>query len=62
MGYKKQGAKNRVIVIQKEKKQSVFLHPAFCNPYFGPFFEGSKTDPCFQNKNIGRRLTEQVCT
>ena len=49
MGCKMQGAKNRVIVVQKEKRpgcffsfwitMTLFLHPAFCNPYFGPFFK-----------------------
>ena len=45
MGCKKQGAKNKVIVIQK-----VAPH----------IFSGSQTDPCFQNKNSGCRLTGQV--
>ena len=39
--------KNRVIVIQKEKK---------------PFFSGSQTDPCFQNKNSGCRLTGRLAS
>ena len=30
-----------------------FLHPSFCNSYFGHFFTGSQTDPCFLNKNSG---------
>ena len=29
-----------------------------CN--FRPFFSGSQTDPCFQNKNSGCRLTGRV--
>ena len=40
----------------------VFLHPDFCNPYFEPFFSSSQTDPCFQNKNSGCRLTGRVGT
>ena len=39
---------------------TLFLHLAFCNPYFWPFFSGSQTDPCFQNKNSGCRLTGQI--
>ena len=39
----------------------VFLHPAFCKPYFGRFFTGWQTDPCFQNKNSGCRMTWQTC-
>ena len=27
----------------------------------GPFFTGSQTDPCFQNKNSGGRLTGRLC-
>ena len=42
MGCKKQGAKNRVSAIQKEILD---------------LFLGSQTDPCFQNKNNGCRLT-----
>ena len=48
MGCKKQGAKNRVIDIQKENRaaasslfwitMTLFLHPAFCTPCFGPCF------------------------
>ena len=38
---------------QKQNNDLVTLHPSFCNPYFGPFFTGSQTDPCFQNKNSG---------
>ena len=33
----------------------------FSGPYFGPdFFSESQTDPCFQNKNCGCRLTGQL--
>ena len=32
---------------------TLFLHPSFCNSYFGHFFTGSQTDPCFLNKNSG---------
>jgi hypothetical protein len=56
MGCKKQGAKNRVVVIQKEKRQpSLFLinnDPDFCTLLFEPhiltqFFSGPATDPVF---------------
>ena len=36
------------------------MHPAISNPYFCPFFAGSKTNPCFQNKNSGCRLTRRL--
>ena len=51
MGCKKQGAKNKVIVIQKEKRQLPFLNdndPAFCTLLFAShifdliFFQGHK--------------------
>ena len=42
MGCKKQGAKNRVIVIQKEKRPGCFLCPAFCNLYFGLIYQNSE--------------------
>ena len=67
--WKKQVAKNRVIVIQKEKRQpglfsfwiTIFLHPAFFRSIFWTwFFSGSQTNPCFQNKNSGCRLTGRV--
>ena len=51
MGCKKQGVKNRVIVNQKEKRPGCifsFMHPDFCNPYFGPFFPGSKQEQWMQ--------------
>ena len=72
MGRKKQGEKSRVIVIQKWRRSlasglssfwitmTLFSHLPFCNPYFGPFFTGSQTDPYFQNKS-GCRLTERIC-
>ena len=51
-GLQKQGAKNIFIVIQKGKRQpghlsfwitmTLFLHPAFCNQYFGLFVQGLK--------------------
>ena len=43
-----------------EEQWPCFLHLTFCNPYFGPFFTGSQTDPYFQNKS-GCRLTEWIC-
>ena len=36
------------------------LQKAGCNPYFGPFFTGSQTEPCFQNKNSGCRLSVRL--
>ena len=39
----------------------VFYTLLFSGPYFGPdFFWGSQTDPCFQNKNSGPRLTGRL--
>ena len=63
---KKQGAKKQGHCYLKRGEAAwpllFFKHndPAFCNPYFGPFFTGSQTDPCFQNKNSGCRLTGRV--
>ena len=37
----------------------VFCNQLFSGPYFGSF-SGSQTDPCFQNKNSGSRLTGLV--
>ena len=46
MGCKKQGAKNRVIVIQKEKWQP--------GPYFGPnFFQGRKPTHVLKTRIVG---------
>ena len=56
MGCKQEGAKNRVIVIQKEKRPGClcFLHPAFCNPYFGPnFFQCHKPTHIFKARIVG---------
>ena len=64
--WKNQGEKNRVIVIQKEKRQhglfSMFLYTLlfFRSIFWTWFFSGSQTDPCFQNKNSGCRLTGQL--
>ena len=63
MGCKKQGAKKQGHCYSKREEAAwplLFLQPAFCNPYFGPFFTGSQTDPCFQNKNSGCRLNGRV--
>ena len=49
MGCKKQGAKNQGHCYSKREEAAwpllflnnndpAFLHPAFCNPYFGAFF------------------------
>ena len=43
MGCKKQGAKKQGYCYSKREEVSNndpdFLHPAVCNPYFGPFFK-----------------------
>jgi len=65
---KKQGAKKKFriyFVIQKQKRQPgllsfwITMTLFFCTLLlFGPyFFPESQTDPCFQNKNSGCRLT-----
>ena len=69
MGCKKLRAKEGY-VIQKEKitgclfsfwvTMTLVLDPTFCNPHFGPSFSGSQTDPYFQNKNRGFRLTRKL--
>ena len=38
-----------------------FLHPAFSKISVPDFFSGSQTDPGFQNKNSGCRLTGRKC-
>ena len=40
----------------------VFLHPAFCNPYFGPFFQGRKLED--RVKPLDQKYTTEtvVCT
>ena len=60
--WKKQVAKNKVIVIQKEKKQpGLFSFWITMTLLFAThIFTGSQTDPCFQNKNSGCRLTGRV--
>jgi len=66
--WKKQGAKNRVILIQKEKRQpglfffwltkTLFFVPCFFQVHIlHLIFSGSQTNPCFLNKNSGCRLT-----
>ena len=70
MGCKKQGENNRVIVIQKEKKppslfplwikMTLYFALCFMQPIFWTFFTGLQTDPFFQNKISGCRLTGQV--
>ena len=60
MECKKQGAKNRVIVIQKEKGWLV-LHLVFSTPYFGHyFFQVRKPTHVFKKKNSGCRLTGRL--
>ena len=61
MDLKKQGAKNRVIVIQKEKKPGCLFSflQVFCNlllsaPYFGlDFFQGHKPTHVFKTSTVG---------
>ena len=64
MGCKKQGAKKRVIAFKKRRGQAasslyeyyndpVFLHPAFRNPYFGPFFQVHKPTHLFKTRIVG---------
>ena len=75
MDLKKARWKNRVCYLfvwyskrEEARLSLLFLNnndPVFCNlifsgPYFGPVFWGSQTDPCFQNKNSGCRLTGQL--
>ena len=40
---------------------TLFFTPCFLQPIFWTFFSGSQTDPCFQNKNSGFRLTGWRC-
>ena len=63
---------NRVIVIQKEKKQPALFFSfwmkvtlfictlLFATLFWTLFFEGSQTDPCFQTKNSCCRLTGRM--
>ena len=53
MECKKQGAKNRIIVIQKEKGPGSLL-------FTSHILDPSQTDPCFENKNGGCRLIGQL--
>ena len=53
MDLKKQGAKNRVIAIQKEKRQPIFFTLLFSGPYFGPiFFQVLKPTHVFKIKIV----------
>ena len=70
--WKKQGAKKQSHCYSKREEARLpflFLNKTtlffctllFSGPYFGPdFFSGSQTDPCFQNKNSGCRLTGRL--
>ena len=71
MGCKKQGAKKQGHCYSKREEAAwsflflnyndpVFLHPAFFRSIFCTWFF-SQTNPCFQNKNSGCRLTGRVC-
>ena len=52
MSCKKQGTKNMVIVIQKEKRQPVFC-TLLCNTSFGPiFFQGHKPTHVFKTRIV----------
>ena len=46
-------------LITKLSNNDLFA-PCFLQPIFWTFFSGSQTDPCFQNKDSGCRLTGQV--
>jgi hypothetical protein len=48
------------LLFRKRRDQAAsshFLHPVFFKKQGAQFFLGSQTDPGFQNKNIGCRLT-----
>ena len=55
MGCKKQGEKKQGHCYSKEKRQPGlgFLHPVFCNPYFGPFFQVHKQTHVFKTRIVG---------
>ena len=64
MGCKKQGAKIQGHCYTKKEKAAwpllvlnknnpVFLHPAFCKPYFGPFLQGHKPTHVFKTRIVG---------
>ena len=65
---KKQGAKKQGHCYSKREETRLpllflnnndlgFLHPAFFKKQGAQFFSGAQTDPGFQNKNSGCRLT-----
>ena len=71
--WKKQGAKNQGHCYSKREEAAWsllflnnndpgFLHPAFWKKQGAWFFSGSQTDPGFQNKNSGCRLTGRLCS
>ena len=64
MGCKKQGAKKQGHCYSKSEEAAwphlflnnndpVFWHPGFCNPYFGPFFQGRKPTYVFKTRIMG---------
>ena len=68
MGCKMQGAKKQGHYYSKREgaawpllilnnNDPVFIHPSFCNPYFGPFLHGHEPTHVFLNKNSRCRLT-----
>ena len=58
MDLKKSGYKKLGHCYSKKEEAPCFLQPAFFRPIFWTcFFSGSQTDPYFQNKNNGCKLT-----
>ena len=64
MGCKNRVQKTRAIVIQKEKRPCclfsfwikithLFCSLLFCNPFFGPFFQGQKPTHVFKTRIVG---------
>ena len=56
MGYNDRGQKTRVpgcLFSFWITMTLFFLHPAFCNPYFGPFFQGHKPTHVFKTRIVG---------
>ena len=43
----------RLPLLFLSNNEPVFLHPAFCNPYFGPFFQGHKPTHVFKTRIVG---------
>ena len=51
---KKSGPKYGPEKAGHKKQGHCYLHPAFCNPYFGPdFFQGRKQTHVFKTRIVG---------